>query len=119
MVDYDVQRDVMNKPFNIMIHKNTFVNYLEVVIYELCTVHYGVPSHREWLEQYACNKLKISKVELYKTYSIEYLFDLVEWLTKITGCVAVWDISYTGNLNYKQKSTLQLLKLEGLYKGEI
>ena len=37
MVDYDVQRDVMNKPFNIMIHKNKFVNYLEVVI-RYCTL---------------------------------------------------------------------------------
>ena len=48
-----------------------------------------------------------------------YWCDMLTWLINVTNCVAVWDISYVGRLNYAQRSQLELLQLSGLYKGII
>lgn len=119
MIDYNNTRDVMSKPFSIAIHKRTFINYLEVIIDEEGNVHYAVPSHQEWLMQMACKKLNKTENEILDNFPPEYYFDMLKWLTKITECVAVWDIGYVGSLNRSQKATLELLQLEGLYNGKI
>lgn len=31
MVDFDTRRTVMLKPFSIAVHKNTLINYLEII----------------------------------------------------------------------------------------
>lgn len=119
MVDWETERDVMSKPFNITTHKNTFTHYLEVIIDEEGTIHYAVPSHLEWLIQKACEKLNMNRNELMNNVPREYYFDMLTWLTKVTDCIAVWDTSYVGTLNYAQRSQLELLMLEGLYEGAI
>lgn len=119
MVDWETERDVMSRPFNITTHKNTFTHYLEVIIDEEGTIHYAVPSHLEWLIQTACEKLNMNRNEVMNNIPREYWCDMLTWFTKITNCVAVWDTSYVGTLNYTQRSQLELLMLEGLYEGTI
>lgn len=109
----------MSKPFNITTHKNTFKHYLEVIIDEAGIIHYAVPSHQKWLIKKACEKLNMNRNELMNNVPREYWCDMLTWLTKITRCVAVWDTSYVGTLNYAQRSQLELLMLEGLYEGTI
>lgn len=119
MIDWDTQRDVMSKPFNLDTHKRTFTQYLEVIIDEEGIVHYAVPSHKDWLINHACAKLGVTRKELLDTTPREYWCDMITWLTNLTSCVAVWDISYVGKLNYAQKSQLELLQVEGLFDGKI
>lgn len=119
MVDWNVERDVMSKQFNIDTHKRTFTDYLEVIIDEEGNVHYAVPSHQEWLIQEACKKLNKNVGELMDSIPRTYWCDILTWLTNVTNCVVVWDISYVGRLNYAQRSQLELLQLSGLYKGII
>lgn len=119
MIDWDTQRDVMSKPFNLNTHKRTFVHYLEVILDEEGVAHYAVPSHKDWLINHACEKLGVTQKELLDTMPQEYWCDMLTWLTNITSCVAVWDISYVGRLNYAQKSQLELLQAEGLFSGKI
>ena len=119
MIDFDTQRTVMQKPFDIQTHKRTFVDYLEIVLDENGDAHYAVPSHQMWLRNYAAKKLNLTQEELSDRCPMAYWCDVTLWLTKITGCVAVWDVAYVGTLNSKQKAMLELLQLEGLYKGKI
>ena len=119
MIDWDTQRDVMSKPFNLDTHKRTFTRYLEIILDEDGVAHYAVPSHQDWLINYACEKLSVTQKELLDTMPREYWCDMLTWLTDITSCVAVWDISYVGRLNYAQKSQLELLQAEGLFYGKI
>ncbi|MCM1225968.1 MAG: hypothetical protein NC320_00910 [Clostridium sp.] len=119
MIDWNTQRDVMSNPFNITVHKRTFKNYLEIILDENGNAYYAVPSHQTWLIQKACETLNVNQEELMKLTPREYYCDMLTWLTKITDCVAVWDMAYIGTLNKNQKSQLELLTLENLYKGSI
>lgn len=107
--------EILRQPFDIEIHKKKFINYLEVIVDEEGTVHYAVPSHQEWLIQKACRKLNISREGLYELCPPEYYFDVIGWLTNVTGCVAVWGDSYKGKLNEPQYDTLKLLESERLF----
>ena len=41
------QSEVLRNPFNVKIHKETFINYLEVIINPDGVIEYAVPSHIE------------------------------------------------------------------------
>ncbi len=106
---------ILNGPFNAVIHKKYFHDYLEVIIDAEGIVHYAVPSHSEWLIKRACEKLSLHREELFDKCPPEYYFDVIDWLTKITDCVAVWDNSFTGHLNEHQYNTLKYLESEKLF----
>lgn len=107
--------EILKQPFDIVIHKKKFINYLEVIIDEYGIIYYAVPSHQEWLIKKACKKLNISREELYASCPPDYYFDVIGWLTKITGCIAVWNDTYTGELNDHQYGKLKLLESERLF----
>lgn len=111
--------EILNNPFDITTHKKYFYNYLEVILDEYGTVHYAVPSHQEWLIHKACEKYALTREALYDLCPPEYYFDVIGWLTKITGCVAVWDNSFIGHLNERQYNTLKYLESEKLFMGLI
>ena len=110
----------LHSKFNIELHKQTFINYLEVIILSDGTVEYAVPSHQEKLIKIACKKLRITKANLFEMCPLEYHFDVITWLCKITGAVSVWSsgIEYY-QINEKQKNVLKRMKINGLYKGII
>ena len=98
--------------FDLEKHKQTYVQYLEVVILEDGTVEYAVPSHQEKLIALACQKKGVSRQELN---------DFLTWLCMQANAVAVWnnDCCYGLSINRKQIGTLRRLKKAGVYGGTI
>ena len=113
------EQDVLYKPFNIEVHKKTFINYLEVIIDENGTVLYAVPSHQEKLIKIACEKLNITRETLNDLCPQEYYADFMSWLCQITNCVALWNKFKIGVPNTKQKETIKQLLKEELYHGSL
>lgn len=106
--------------FDIEKYKQTYVNYLEVVIDENGKVMYAVPSHQEKVIAMACEKLGVSRKELSDMCPKEYYFDYMTWLCMKSKAVAVWnDGCVAPEPNKKQVAVLRKLKLNGLYKGAI
>lgn len=110
-------QEIMNQPFSIEVHKANFTNYLEVILDPQGTVHYAVPSHQEFMIRFACNRDNLSREALENLLPHEYYCDFIIWLSKYTGCVAVWNRGIIGEPNIRQKAMLKKLKLAGLYHG--
>ena len=72
--------------FDLEKHKQTYVQYLEVVILEDGTVEYAVPSHQEKLIALACQKKGVSRQELNDLCPREYYYDSL-YAGKCCGCV--------------------------------
>ena len=100
--------EILNSPFDMEIHKKTFINYLKVVILEDGTVEYAVPSHSKKLEKIVCKKhnLKwnddfLNSLELYEHYKNliknNIWIDWLDWLMSESNCVLVWTHKYLGN----------------------
>lgn len=111
-------------PFDIKKHKETYINYLEVLILEDGTVEYAVPSHQEKALEIACKKLNKTKQEIEDMCPREYYCDFLTWLLGITGSISVWGTSAEyfivyKTINKKQIAMLKKLKKHGLYKGDI
>ena len=107
--------------FDLEKHKQTYVQYLEVVILEDGTVEYAVPSHQEKLIALACQKQGVSRQELNDLCPREYYYDFLTWLCMQANAVAVWnnDCCYGLGINRKQIGTLRKLKMAGVYGGTI
>ena len=106
--------------FDIEKHKETFKNYLEIIIGADGTVAYAVPSHQEFLIRVACVKNGWTRDQLKAACPREYWFDFMEWLSIITGAMAVWNGHCVCHKpTVKQIATLRKLKMAGLYHGTI
>lgn len=110
---------VLNSPFDIEIHKVHFKNYLEVVILKDGTVEYAVPSHQEKMIRLGMEKTGLSREEFYNSCPREYWLDVIAWLNKVTGAIAVWDFKFEGWANPIQIEKLEELREAGLYRGSI
>jgi hypothetical protein len=113
------EQKILNSPFDIKIHKETFINYLEVIILENGTVVYAVPSHQGKLIKIACDRLQITREELNDLCPKEYYFDFMNWLCKISNCVSLWNETMIGKANEKQEESIEILIQEKLYRGNI
>lgn len=106
--------------FDIEQHKQTFIHYLEVIIDGNGKIMYAVPSHQEKMIKLACEKMNVSRDKLNEMCPEEYYFDLMTWLSKISGAVAVWENQVMGDkFTVEQIRALQKLKENGLYLGII
>lgn len=119
----DNARLVLHSPFDIKVHKLTFINYLEVVISPEGVVEYAVPSHSEKLLQVYMEKNAVLDrgVALNNLSKLCGLFSYIEALSKVTGYISVWNNNYVTGCKptQKQLNTLKTLKLNGLYHGRI
>ena len=120
MTKLELQDLVLHSKFSIEIHKQVFMDYLEVVIDENGEVMYAVPSHQEKMIEIACKKLNVTRDELKNMCPEEYYLDFILWLSKVSGSCSVW-INYVIGYSFteKQISKLQELQNEGLYWGAI
>lgn len=112
----------LHSKFDFKKHKETFINYLEVLILENGEIVYAVPSHQMKAEELAYEKLNVDRPTLIKLCPKEYHFDYLKWLLTITNSISVWDDFYIygfNGINDKQMNTLKKLKLYGLYRGII
>lgn len=106
--------------FNLKLHKQTFVHYLEVIIDENGKIMYAVPSHQEKMIKIACENLNVTREQLNEMCPEEYYFEFMTWLSKVSGACAVWENQVMGDkFTEEQINALQILKNEGLYLGEI
>lgn len=112
--------EVLQKPFDVNIHKKVFVNYLELVITEDGIPHYANPSHTEYLYKLACDKLNMTRNEI-DQYIISHglVADFVEWMIDQTNAVLIWFDFYKGKPNQKQCDTINMLIKEGVMFHEM
>jgi hypothetical protein len=114
---------VLHSPFNIITHKKTFVNYLEVVIDYKGEITYAVPSHMErlieiYMERYNVTRKEIvNKLTYYPPW--EYGLDMAVWLCDKLNCICVWFDGYKGKPNQIQLNKLKTLRLSGVYHGPV
>lgn len=111
------QQDVLHGPFEIERHKKHFTNYLEVVILADGKIEYAVPSHQEKAIQIGMERTGQDRETFYNSCPPEYYFDVMTWLSEVTGVVFVWNDGVSGKLNALQKKSLETLKEAGLYHG--
>ena len=109
----------VHSEFNIKKHNETFINYLEVIMYPSGKIEYAVPSHMEKLMAIAMKKYNQTRDQVDNECPEKYYSDYTYWLCRYTGCLAIYNFSYYGKANRIQQKMLEKLKAEGLYKGEI
>ena len=121
---WEKQNRVLHSPFDAKTHKETFIDYLEVVIDSEGVIHYAVPSHNGFMEM---QLLKLRGIEFDYFNYYDKVSDLCpenryadyfEWLCEETGCIPVWGLPrsvYLGKPNEKQLASIEMLKKEGLF----
>jgi hypothetical protein len=110
----------LHSPFDLEKHKQTYTNYLEVVITEDGTIMYAVPSHTEKVTALACARLHLSRKELSDMCPPQYYFDYITYLCMAANAVAVWnDHCVAPNPTSKQIAAMRRLKMAGVYSGPI
>lgn len=107
-------------PFDLEKHKQTYVNYLEVLIDEDGTIMYAVPSHQLKAVNLACARLHVTRETLDKMCPRKYYGDYMTWLCMVAKVVFVWDGHCVAvNPTVKQIGALRRLKMAGVYHGRI
>ena len=115
---------VLQGPFDMKLHKQTFIHYLEVVISPDGKVEYATPSHMEKLLRVFMEQENISdRQEAFRVIE-ERDTDMDGpsiTLAKQTGYILVWEEAYTcgASPTKKQIAALRKLKLNGLYFGTL
>ena len=103
--------------FDIEKHRETFVNYLEVIILPSGKVEYAVPSHLEKLAALGMAKHgDKSKASYYARIPKDVCADYFDWILQDTGCVAIWTDVVRGVPNRFQRHAIERLRREGLLK---
>lgn len=115
------EQEVLRGPFDIELHKRTFIDYFEVVLDVEGVVHYAVPSHQEFLIQKAMERNHWTREQLIAACPPEMQGWFLEWLIQESGgYIPVWQnfvLDYP--LNTRQLQTLAELKEEGLFCGAV
>lgn len=121
IIKIDEQQRVLHSPFNIVTHKKTFVNYLEVVIDDKGEITYAVPSHMERLIEIYMERHNVTREEITNKLIYdppwEYGLDMANWLCEKLHCICVWFEGYRGKPNQIQLNKLKTLRLSGVYHG--
>lgn len=114
MPSHERMQEVLHSPFDIHTHKETFINYLELIIRADGTPEYATPSHMMKLAEIYGKSMD----DIHEEYMQDQSgLDRIDWLCNKTGCVAVWNNRVQGIPNGAQTSTLLKLHDEGLYTG--
>lgn len=102
---YENTYDIYSK-FDLQKHKQTYINYLEVIVLSDGSVEYAVPSHQEKLISILSHKWKCSRAEALAKCPQSMYGDFETWLLSNTDCIAVWSCGYRGEPNEAQRETL-------------
>lgn len=108
---------ILHGKFSIRTHKEAFTNYLEVVISPEGVVEYAVPSHQLKLMRILMEQRNCTREELENSVPREFYFDMMSWLTKESGYIAVWNDCFEGKPTPAQSKMLKRLAANGLYHG--
>jgi hypothetical protein len=107
--------------FDIAKHKETFIEYLEVMISRDGEIMYAVPSHQEAALALAAKALDMSRETVIDVCPPEYYYDYMRWLLMQSGAIAVWNCMCVigDSISKAQIAALRALKLNGLYHGTV
>lgn len=100
--------------FDLEKHKETYINYLEVVILRSGKIVYAVPSHQEKAIAIAMEQLGKTRGEIETMCPPEMYANYLEWLLGLTNSIAVWSDDYIGKPNHIQQAVIQKLQNEYL-----
>ena len=115
MVPYDVYSD-----FDIHKHKQTFRDYLEVIIDADGHIMYAVPSHQEKLIAMVMEHQGWTRQQLMDNCPRRYYFAFLEWLLLMADAVSVWSgFCLAPAPNSKHIAALCSLHEAGIYTGAI
>lgn len=102
--------------FDLQKHKETYVNYFEVIMHPSGKIEYAIPSHQEKLVHIGMTKYNKSRHEFEMMCPPEYYADYLTWLCMVTGCVAFWTDGHIGEMNHIQEHVYKNLIQNGLTK---
>ena len=106
------EQQVLRRPFNLAMHKATFINYLEVVITLDGTIIYAEPSHQKVMERLYTAK---TGREANDACPRSRWFDMLDWLMEETGCICAYTAGVLGKPpTDRQRDALDMLYREGL-----
>lgn len=106
--------------FDISMHKQTYINYCEVIIKPDGSIHYAVPSHQRYLEKYGASIYNETEDEFVKRCPSDMWFNYLQWLLDITGCVSCWSEGHWSGIQgitIQQRKSLNELVQQGLVKN--
>lgn len=107
-------QEVLHAPFDIRTHKETFIDYLELIVKPDGTPEYAIPSHMRKLAEVYGKPWE----DVYEEFLQERTgLDGIDWLCLKTGCISVWQNRIQGVPNDAQLGTLRQLQTAGLYTG--
>jgi len=98
--------------FDLEKHKQTFINYLEVIMFPDGHIEYAVPSHQEKLINIAMKKFNTDRKGIEEMCEEPRWFEFQEWLCEITECISIWGKPTShiiGTPNTAQKNMLDIL----------
>ena len=110
---------VLRSPFNIEEHKQTFINYLEVVILKDGSIHYAIPSHQQKAIRHIALERNLTDQQVADLCPPEYYLDYNNWLCAESGLIMVWNDFYMGIPNESQIEALLKLTDAGIFHGSI
>lgn len=128
------EQEVISQPFNIETHKETFTNYLEVIIFPNGVIEYANPSHNDKLFMIAYKNttgedISFSDSDYFENKKLfennvpkEWWLDMIQYYVNLTGCVCVWKnkaVIPRQELSSEQITSLISLAKENLYSGYI
>ena len=111
--------EVLHGAFDINTHKETFIDYFEVIITSEGQVLYAIPSHLEKLLEIYMDMRGYTDRNIVCNEILDSREIPIDFLTKNTGCISVWFYGYIGDANDVQTSKLRELRVAGVYRGEI
>ena len=106
--------EVLYKPFDINIHVNEFIDYLEVIIKKDGTIEYAIPSHQEKLKQVILDD-KGFDAYYHHMNDDEALVDFMQWLCDTAECISVWNKFCIKPKNVTTEQMLALTQLKHTY----
>jgi hypothetical protein len=120
MTDSATIQRVLHSPFDLDTHKATFVDYLEVCVSADGVIHYAVPSHTAFVENYLAEHLHKTVQDVRALCPREQYCDYAQWLCNTSGCIMLWDnhIIHPNECTAKQVLTLHTLIKQGLYRPQ-
>ena len=101
----------LHSRFGINKHKETFINYCEVIIEPSGDICYAIPSHVMYLEKYGSRIYSETVEEFANRCPDNMYYNYIQWLVDATRCICCWPRGYMSckNTTEEQKHSLKLL----------
>lgn len=111
---------VLNGPFSIQKHKETFINYLEVIIDANGNIYYAVPSHLQKLKHMYMARYNATEDQMMADFYNQHSgISAVEYFCAKLDCISVWWDGYVGEPKDIHLATLRKLSEAGIYAGPV